>query len=179
MPLNLIKKYSAHLEIGHFNPYERDKSLRLIFDRDIANNDSFKFRSKIIRPLKKEGEPSMDVLFDHLTRESKYETDKNGKKIKQRKNFDFERSKRLHWVLHHIEEKSRGLIEVFSHLDRIKGKSVIRTYIYDKAEQYVVILEPQRSQTDYYLLSAYYLKEELGGPKQIENKLKRKMPEVY
>ena len=42
-----------------------------------------------------------------------------------------------------------------------------------------MILEPQRSKTDYYLITAYYLKKEMGGPKQIKNKLKRKLPEVY
>lgn len=179
MPLNQIKKYNAHLELGHLSPYERDISLRLVFNRDIEENEHFRFRNKIIRPLKVEDETAMDVLFDHLTRESTYVTDKNGKKTKQRKSFDMERSKRLHWILHHIEERSKGFIEVFSYQDRIKGKDVIRTYIYDKEEQYIVILEPQRSKTDYYLLSAYYLKKELGGPKQIKNKLKRKLPDVY
>lgn len=179
MAFNHIKRYNQHLEITHFSPYQRDEELKSIFNRDIADNDNFVFRGKTIRPLKKEGQPSMDVLFDHLTRESTYETDKNGKKTKKRTAFDFERSKRLHWILHHIEERSKDVIEVFSHKDRVKGKNVVRTYIYDKVEEYIVILEPQRSTTDYYLLTAYYLKKGLGGPKQIKNKLKRKLPEVY
>ena len=179
MSFNHIKKYNQHLEIGHLSPHQRDQELKGIFNRDIAENNNFKFRGKTIRPLKKDGESSMEVLFDHLTRESKNEHDKNGKKIKTRKDFDMERSKRLHWILHHIKEKSSNVIEVFSHTDRVNGKNVIRTYIFDKAEDYIVILEPQRSKMDYYLLTAYYLKKALGGPKQIKNKLKRKLPEIY
>ena len=179
MSFNHIKKYNSFLEIGHCGERERDEELKSIFNRDIADNPHFIFRGKKIRPLKNEGQPSMDVLFDHLTRESKFINDKNGKKVKTRKDFDFERSKRLHWILHHIQEKSKDMVEVFSHKDRISGKNVIRTYLYDKEENYIVILEPQRSKTDYYLITAYYLKKEMGGPKQIKNKLKRKLPEVY
>lgn len=179
MSFNLIKKYNKFLEIGHFSPSQRDDELRTIFNRDIADNKHFKFRNKTIRPLKKEGEASMDVLFDHLTRESTFINDKNGKKIKMRKEFDMDRSKRMHWVLHHIEEKSPEVLIVFSHKDRVKGKNVIRTYIYDKAEDYIVILEPQRSKKDYYLITAYYLKKEMGGPKQIKSKLKKKLPDVH
>ena len=179
MPHNLIKNYNSYLEIGHYNSYQRDGSLRAVFDRDISNNENFKFRSKIIRPLKKEGEPSLDTLFGHLTRETNYETDDKGKVIKSRNDFDIERSKRIHWIWNHIRERNPDKIEVFSHPDRIKGKTVIRTYIFDKVENYVVILEPQRSNTDYYLITAYYLKKERGGPKQIRNKLKKKLAEVY
>ena len=84
MPHNQIKSYNSCLEIIHLNPAARDISLRAVFDRDIANNESFKFRTKIIRPLKTEGQENLDVLFDHLTRESVHTTDKNGKNVKQR-----------------------------------------------------------------------------------------------
>ena len=33
----------------------------------------------------------------------------------------------------------------------------IRTYIYDKVEKYVIILEPIRKMDKYYLLTAYHL----------------------
>jgi hypothetical protein len=45
-------------------------------------------------------------------------------------------------------------------------------------QEYVIILEPQRSNLDYYLITAYYLNEP-GGKKQIVNKQKKKMNELY
>ena len=53
MAFNLAKKYPELLEIMHYNEFERKKSLRAIFDRDITDNDSFKFNDKQIRPTKK------------------------------------------------------------------------------------------------------------------------------
>lgn len=61
---------------------------------------------------------------------------------------------------------------------RIGRKDVIRTYIYDKEERYVIILEPQRSGKDYYLLTAYHLNQK-RGKKQILKKLKNQLKEVY
>jgi hypothetical protein len=176
MPFNLIKKYPEPLELGHYNPYQRKECLRKIFNRDIENNPSFKFRRKQIRPTKKEGEPSMDTLFGHLiTRDDK---DDKGKKLGTR-SFEMERSVRLHWVKPRTEELKNENVVVFSYEDRVKNRGdVIRTYIYDKDEKYVVILEPQKSNMDYYLLTAYYLNEP-GGEKQITKKLKKKLDEVH
>lgn len=179
MPTNLTKIYNSHLDIIHLNEYERVISLRGIFDRDITNNPIFIFRAKIIRPLKIEGQSSIDVLFSHLTHQTEEEIDKNGKIIKKRSIFDFERSKRLHWIWHHIQERNKENIDIFSFEDRVKGRNVVRTYIYDFKEKYIIILEPQRSKLDYYLLSAYYLTEKLGGITQIEKKRKRKLPDIY
>ncbi len=179
MPHNLLKKYNDFLELGAYNEYQRTVSLRAIFDRDITNNPSFLFRSKIIRPLKKEGVIDMEVLFKHLTHESVDERNENGKAFKSRTVFDYQRSKRLHWIWHHIQEKALGNIEVFSFKDRIKGKDIIRTYIYDFTEQYVIVLEPQRGGLDYYLLTAYHLTKEKGGLNQIKNKSKKRLPEIY
>lgn len=39
----------------------------------------------------------------------------------------------------------------------VKEPEGIRTYIYDKDEKYVIILEPLRNGTQYYLLTTYYL----------------------
>ena len=57
-----------------------------------------------------------------------------------------------------------------------KEKQSIRTYIYDKEQKYVIILEPYRNKDEYYLLTAYHL----TGPnkKKIENKYKRKLEDV-
>ena len=179
MPLNLTKIYNQHLELLHLAEYPRLISLKAIFERDIANNEAFLFRAKLIRPLKIEGQPNMEILFSHLTHQSEEEKSDNGKTIKKRSIFDIERSKRLHWIWHHIQEKTIENIDVFSYEDRIGGKNVIRTYIYDHVEKYIIILEPQRSQLDYYLLTAYYLSEKFGGVKQIEKKRKQRLPEVY
>lgn len=181
MPLNLTKIYNQHLELLHLAEYQRTISLKAIFERDIANNEAFLFRTKVIRPIKKaDGQPSMDTIFSHLINQSsESEKDDNGKIIKKRDNFDIERSKRLHWIWHHIQEKNTDKIDVFSYLDRIDGKDKIRTYIYDYVEKYVIILEPQRSGLDYYLITAYYLTEKLGGVKQVEKKRKRRLDQVY
>ena len=179
MPINLTKIYNQHLELLHLAEYHRNISLRGVFDRDITNNKDFTFRTKIIRPLKIEGKSSMDTLFSHLTNLSIEEKSPDRKSFKRRDVFDFERSKRLHWIWHHIQEKELDNLDIFSYEDRVNGKTVIRTYIYDFIEKYIIILEPQRSKLDYYLLTAYYLSDKLGGVKQIENKRKRKLDEVY
>jgi hypothetical protein len=176
MPLNLIKNYSQLLEINHFNESQRKESLMGIFKRDIENNASLKFKAKQIRPIKKnDGEPAMQTLFRHLT--TREDKDEKGKKTGTR-SFEMTRSERLHWVKYHIEESKKESVEVFSYLDRIDGKDIERTYIYDLDQEYIIILEPQRSGTDYFLLTAYYLNEP-GGKKQIDKKLKNKLPELY
>jgi hypothetical protein len=38
MPLNLIKKYNQHLDIGGFNEAQRRQSLMGVFNQDIVNN---------------------------------------------------------------------------------------------------------------------------------------------
>lgn len=175
MAFNLIKKYPQLLELKQFNVYQRKESLMQIFNRDIGENQKFVFLNKQIRPTKQEGQSPMQTLFGHLT--TREDKDEKGKGLGTR-TFEMARSIRLHWVKVHIEENTKETVAVFSYEDRIKGKDVIRTYIYNKTQEYVVILEPQRSKTDYYLLTAYCLNEP-GGKKQIEKKLKRKLDEVY
>lgn len=177
MPLNLIKKYNKLLELNQYTERERIISLKNIFDRDITNNTDFKFRTKTIRPIKKDGMPDLETLFKHLTYKSTEKQDENGKKYKSRDVFDFKRSERLHWIWHHIQEKEN--IKIFSVADRVNGKDKIRTYLFDEKENYVIILEPYRKTADYYLLSAYYLEKELGGMKTIKKKYKRRLSEVF
>lgn len=112
----------------------------------------------------------MATLFTHLTTRKEEHS--------RSRNFEAARSCRLHWIKHHVDEQPTEKTEVFSFEDRIDGKSIIRTYIYDISQKYVVILEPQRSGQDYFLLTAYYLNEP-GGEKQIKNKLKKKLPDVH
>lgn len=175
MPLNLIKRYSQLLEIAHLNELQRAQSLLGVFNRDVVNNTIFKFQDKQIRPSKQEGEAPLQTLFRHLT--TKEDKDEKGKKIGSR-SFEMARSVRLHWVKYHIDQLKKENVEVFSYKDRTDGKDVIRTYIYDIDQEYVIILEPQRSGMDYYLLTAYHLNEP-GGKKQIENKMKKKLDRVY
>lgn len=175
MPINLTKKYPQLLEVGHYTPHQRKGSLYAVFKRDIEDHPNFLFNSKKIRPTKKEGESPMQTLFGHLTtRDNK---DENGKKTGGR-SFEMARSIRIHWITPIIEKKIFEGIKIFSYEDRVKGKDVIRTYIFDTNQDYVIILEPQRSNQDYYLLTAYHLNEP-GGKKQIKKKLKKKLDQVY
>lgn len=68
-------------------------------------------------------------------------------------------------------------IEIFSTEERINGKKKYRTYIYNLTQKYVVVLEPQRSKTDYYLLSAYYLNKHYGE-KKMKKKMKSKLKDI-
>lgn len=179
MAINYIKTYKSLLEINHFNEWDRKISLKAIFDRDIAHNDNFTFKEKIIRPLKKEDEFDVESLFKHLTYRTEDIKDKRGVKIKSRDVFDVERSKRLHWVLPHIREKINEEIKVFSSNVRIRGREVTRTFLHNIAENYVIILEPQRSGLDYYLITAYYLEKKYGGPKSINKLYEKRLNEVY
>lgn len=177
MPFNLIKKYPDLLEIAHMTEWQRGVSLRGVFDKDILNNANFQFYGKQIRPIKNDGDDSMDTLFNHLiTCDEEIDNKKTGKRV-----FEVARAIRLHWLRHHIDLANLGAanIDVFSCQERIQGKgSVIRTYIFNEEDRYVIILEPQRSGIDYYLLTAYYIDKD-WGLRQIESKRKNRLPEVY
>ena len=174
MPFNQLKEYPGLLEILHLSEYERNKSLKGIFKRDIEDNQHFKYRGKPIFPVKKDGQPTMETLFAHLiTVEDKDNGEKNTPKTRS---FDPDRSMRLHWIKHHIEKDN---VTIFSYEDRIRGKSIIRTYIYDKDQKYVIILEPRKEGIElYYLITAYYLNEK-RGLNQMKSKIKNKLDEVY
>lgn len=177
MPLNLLKKYNQLLELNQYSEKQRVTSLKGIFERDIVFNENFKFRNKTIRPIKIDGKPALETLFHHLTHKSIEKSNDDGTKYKARDIFDIKRSERLHWIWHHIQEKNE--IKIFSVEDRVSGKNKIRTYLFDEKENYVIVLEPYRKTPDYYLLSAYYLEKEYGGPKTIKKKYKRKLDEIF
>jgi hypothetical protein len=174
MPTNLLKKYPEYLELGHLSEPDRNKSLRHIFNRDIEDNPKLNFQTKIIRPIKGE-EPGMQLLFRHLTTEEIKE-EESGKKIKHRI-FEMDRSIRMHWVRYHIDGNVKSQIKVFSTEERIDGRNAFRTYIYNLEKKYVIVLEPQRSGRDYYLLSAYYLNRDYGI-KMMAKKLKNCLPKL-
>ncbi len=167
MPLNLLKKYNQLLELGAFNEQQRKQSLMGIFNRDIAENQHFYFKQKAIHPTPIDGEIKMQILFSHLT------TVIVDKKTNKRK-FDIHRSVRLHWIRHHIEEKKKDNMLVFS-VNEPQGK---RTYIYDKEEKYVIVLEPKRKLDEYYLLTAYHLRGKDVPRNKIIKKYKRRLNEI-
>lgn len=164
MPTNLLKVYPSLLEIDHLTETQRTESLLRVFKRDIEDNPEFKFRSKKINPTKGEDD-AMAILFHHLT------TSIIDEKTRERV-FEYQRSKRLHWIKHHIYENKKENILIFS----IEESAGIRTYIFDKDQNYVIILEPYRSRTEYYLITAYYL--DGRNPDKIKNKYKRRLADI-
>jgi hypothetical protein len=53
---------------------------------------------------------------------------------------------------------------------------VTKTYIYDKLEKYIIVLECQREK-GYYLLTAYHM-DRPYSQKQIQKKMKHALPQV-
>ena len=165
MSLNLLKRYNDLLDLAGLNPINRTNSLKGIFKRDIEDNPRLQFQGKAIKPTSMDGEIPMETLFTHLT------TEVVEKRIRVRK-FEYHRSERLHWVKHHIDERKKDDMLVFS----CKDKNGTRTYLYDKTELYVIVLEPLKNKDAYFLLTAYYLR---GRNKfKIEKKFKRRLDEL-
>lgn len=179
MPTNLLKKYPDLLEIMHLSESVRRQSLRGIYDRDINCEAGISFDSKRIYPIKcSNGEVDLDRVFTHLTCEDVEVEDEAGKKIKRRI-FEPHRSQRLHWIKPHVSRMiGDDNIEFFSILERDQKKrvDVYRTYIYDQAQQYVVVLEPQRKDS-YYLLTAYHLNRKYGV-KMMKKKMEKRLSEL-
>ncbi|MEN6569635.1 MAG: hypothetical protein ABFC18_06470 [Rikenellaceae bacterium] len=167
MPLNLLKKYNQLLELVALNEFQRKESLKGIFNRDIQNNPSFIFQTKPINPTPTDGQDSMERLFTHLTTVI---TDKATSK----REFDMARSERLHWLKYHIEEKKKKNMFVFS----VAEPEGVRTYIYDKDEFYVIVLEPLKNKNEYYLLTAYRLQGKDKARDKMMKKYRRRLDEV-
>lgn len=181
MPFNLMKRYPDLLDIAFMTEKQRYTSLKGIFDRDITDNEGFSFRHKRIYPIKSNGRIDLEREFFHLTTEEIEETDIGGKVVKHRE-FDIHRSQRLHWIRPHVEERIHdgSAVVVFSALERDKKsrKDLVRTYIYNKTQKYVIVLEPQpKSPMAYFLLTAYYLNREYGE-KAIRKKYTKRLAEV-
>lgn len=172
--MNILKKYSELLELAFLQEYQRTETLLSIFKRDIEENLNLNFRGVKIYPVK-DDKPAMQTLFNHLTKEEIEEKDESGK-ITRRREFDIHRSIRLHWIKYHLEENIKDGMEIFSVEERIKGKTVSRTYIFDVKKKYIIVLEPQRNR-GYYLLTAFYLNKSYGE-NQIKKKLKNKLDKV-
>jgi hypothetical protein len=167
MPLNLLKIYNQLLDFGAFNEPQRRQSLMGVFDRDFTNNQNLSYRSKQVTPTPANGVIEMATLFTHLTTEI---IDKQTR----RREFELQRSRRLHWVRFHIDERKPGNMMVFT----VKEPEGFRTYIYDKDEKYVVVLEPLRDGNSYYLLSAYYVMGKDAQRDKFAKKYRRKLDVV-
>lgn len=163
MPLNLIKIYNSLLDIDALSISGRVKSLRGIFNRDFIDTQPIAFKNKVITPTPVDGVATMDTLFNHLT--TRKEMPKLPKRI-----FDRSRSIRLHWVRFHLDERKADNILHFT----VKEPEGFRTYVYDRSEEYVIVLEPLRHGNAYYLLSAYKLEGKDAQRKKIERKYKRR-----
>lgn len=167
MPLNLIKSYNSLLDFGGMNTYQRKDSLKLVFKRDFIDSVPIIYNAKEIFPTPKDGEDTMGRLFNHLT------TTITDRKTRKRE-YDNDRSQRLHWLRFHINEGKKDNILTFS----VKEPEGIRTYIYDIDELYVIILEPLRKVPAYYLLTAYYLRGKDAKRNKILKKYKRRINEL-
>jgi hypothetical protein len=167
MPLNLLKIYNQLLDLGALNPYHRQQSLMGVFTRDFADNPVLKFKNKLITPTPADGVITMETLFNHLTTQIVDERTR-------RREFELHRSLRLHWVRFHIDERKADNMLIFS----VKEPDGIRTYIYDKDEKYVVVLEPLRDRNSYYLLTAYHVMGKDAQRDKFAKKYKRKLSVV-
>ena len=172
MPLNLLKRYPELLDIGGMSEAQRTASLRGVFQRDIENNNAFVFRTRPIYPVKGE-EPAMQLLFRHLTTVEVIDGTKRKRRI-----FELERSRRLHWVLPHTDERTKANVEVFSAEDGVDDAWKVRTYILNHDERYVVVLEPNRKPGAYYLITAYHLDRSHSYEKMKKKAAKRKLRDV-
>jgi hypothetical protein len=161
MPTNLLINYNRLLEIDHLERSSKERSLRGVFNRDFQGTINIEFYSKQVFPVPSEGGHPMEQLFWHLTTKN---FDGNSSR-----EFDTHRAKRLHWVRHHLDLRTPRNVEVFSVLEA-KG---VRTYVFDKTENYIIVLEPYRNKSSYYLLTAYPL--EGKSLYNFKNKLKRKL----
>lgn len=52
-----------------------------------------------------------------------------------------------------------------------------RTYIWDKDEDYIIVLEPLRNKEEYYLLTAYYMEGKDKARNMMAKKWKRRIKE--
>lgn len=174
--MNIIKKYPELLELQGISEKERHYDLLSIFKRDIEDNPNFAFRQWRIYPIKAQGEADMGRLFKHLTCEEVIIENEDGTNFSKRV-FEMARSQRLHWINHHMKEATPQNIDVFTIEERdSKKRKVKKTYIYDKVEEYVVVLEQQRTNA-FYLLTAYHLNKDYGK-KSLMKKMKRRLPTV-
>jgi len=164
MPTNLIIRYNQLLELAYLTPAQRTVSLGGVFRRDFEEKAAeLAFRSQRVYPIPGE-EDNLKRLFRHLT--TVVVDHATGKR-----EYEAERSERLHWVRVHILEQITTPCLVF-YAEDPEGE---RLYIFNEAERYVVVLQPLRKVDAFYLLTAYRL--EPRNMKKIKNKYRRRLPD--
>jgi hypothetical protein len=166
MPLNLLKNYSDHLDLMSLNEAQRLVSLKGVFDKDFTYRQPVRFNDRKVIPCPNDGVIEMDTLFRHLTTVI---TDRATNK----REFEFNRSIRLHWVRYHIDCKKKNNMLLFT----VKEPEGLRTYWYDEDEKYVIVLEPRVEQNVYFLLTAYHLEGKDAQRDKIKRKYKRRLDE--
>ncbi len=144
MPNNLLKIYNERLDLLYTTDRQNIASVRAVFNRDFQSILYLRFKQVVVKPTLADGENTMDRLFRHLT------TVIVDEKTRKRE-FETERSIRLHWIKYHLEEKKHTNVIVFSVADEK------RIYVLDKDERYIIVFEPLRDRTGLFLLTAYYL----------------------
>lgn len=78
--------------------------------------------------------------------------------------------------MHDATKEIRGTFKhicVYCGRKGFKKRKVKKTYIYDKVEKYVIVLEQQRTNA-FYLLTAYHLNREYGE-KALLKKMKKRI----
>lgn len=168
MPFNQIKVYNSMLELDSLDVKERQQSLFSVFTRDfIECAQPSLFRGKAITPTPVDGVATMGTLFNHLT------TKKEDPNVAGRR-YDRSRCMRLHWIRYHLDDNKVENMLYFT----VKEPQGYRTYIYDRDEKYVIVLEPLRDRKSYYLLTAYNLEGKDSKRNKIERKYKRRLQEI-
>jgi hypothetical protein len=167
MPLNLLKSYNDFLDLVSLNEHQRLDSLKKVFGENFVNRQPVYFNKKKVIPCPTDGVIEMDTLFRHLTTVI---TDRATNK----REFEMNRSKRLHWVRYHIDCKKKDNMMLFT----VKEPEGLRTYLYDVNEKYVIVFEPKLDQNIYFLLTAYYLEGKDAQRDKIAKKYKRRLDEL-
>lgn len=168
MPVNLTVKYPNLLILSYGSLFRNLESVRAVFDRDFEPG-SLCFTKKKIHPIPSDDEFCMDILFKHLTHKISDET------TMSRGDFDQERTIRIHWIKPHLEQKTNCELMIFSTREKHR---TFRTYIYNKKENYVIVLNPLRCGDAYYLCSAYKLEGKDSMRNKIVSKYKYRLDEV-
>lgn len=167
MPLNLLINYNQHLDILGLSEHHRNTTLKGVFDRDFTNNQPINFNGRQVIPCPQDGNIEMATLFRHLTTvKINYETGQ--------REYEKERSRRLHWVRFHIDGKKQDNMLFFS----VKEPDGLRTYLYDVTEKYLIVFEPRINSNVYFLLSAHYIQGKDAQRNKISKKYKRRLPNV-
>lgn len=159
MPSNLLKIYNQQLELLYGTTHQNLASIRAVFNRDFQNLIQLTFKGMSVKPTAADGEDTMDRLFRHLTT---VVVDNATRK----REFEADRSIRLHWIKFLIDEKKQNNITLFSIPDEK------RIYLLDQDERYVIVFEPLRNGSGIFLLTAYRL--EAGRYKSLMTKFEKR-----